>query len=81
MDTIKDSSYLNTATTTATATATATDTTNTALNEDDLISSTTTVRRTLSSTVPSLASGYSTITTDRELILLYRLSYRVDRTY
>jgi hypothetical protein len=42
---------------------------------------TTTVRRPLSSTVPSLASGYSTTTIDGELILLCRLAYRVKRLY
>jgi hypothetical protein len=38
---------------------------------DDLISITTTVQRTLSSTVPGLASEYSVTSTDGELILLF----------
>jgi hypothetical protein len=50
-------------------------------DRDDLIFSTTTVRRTLSSHVPSLASGYSTTTTNGELTLLCRLAYRVNRMY
>jgi hypothetical protein len=34
-----------------------------------------TVRRTISSTVPSLASGYSTTTIDGEWLLLFRSAY------
>jgi hypothetical protein len=42
---------------------------------------TATIRRTLSSTVPSLAPGYPTTTIDGELMLLFRLAYRVNIMY
>jgi hypothetical protein len=46
-----------------------------------MATNTTTVRRTLSSIPPSLAPSYSAITTDGEWILLFRLAYRVDIRY
>ena len=39
---------------------------------------TTTVRRTISSTVPNLTSGYSTTTINGKLIVIFRSAYRVN---
>jgi hypothetical protein len=62
-------------------TAPDTATTDTATIVTATTTTTTTVRRPLSSTVPGLASGYSTTTIDGERILLCRLAYRVKRLY